>query len=337
MKALTVSSGNRDNCLSLIKLIAALQVLWGHAVEHLQLSQPQAVGKLIGYFQGVPIFFIVSGFLIWFSMERCQSVKSFLGKRFWRIYPELWLAVALEIVTIISFYRGWNIKHLALFTITQGTVFQFWTPSSLRGYGCGTPNGTLWTMCVMVQSYIVAWPLHKLFYRKNIKIWIAGLISLIAISVIGKVIVDHIPSDTIIKLYEQTIIRYGWMFFLGYFIAAFKEKMIPVLSRFWYCFLLIGIVPYLTGFDLDAGYHVLKSIFLVCGVVGFAYRFPMLSIKPDISYGIFLYHMIVMNVFITFNLVGSWWYAAGALFITVLLAYASTVTIGKWAAKKKAG
>lgn len=85
-----------SNCISLIKLIAAFQVMYGHIVEHLELSVPEPIANTIWYFNGVPIFFVISGFLIWSSMERSPSYKSYIMKRFWRIYPELWVAVFVE-------------------------------------------------------------------------------------------------------------------------------------------------------------------------------------------------------------------------------------------------
>ena len=134
------------NCLSLIRLLAALQVMFFHLVDHLDLQINPVVSTGLFYFRGVPIFFILSGFLIWFSIERSHNCKQYYLKRFWRIYPELWVAVIVEIISISVLYRKWNALQLGLFTICQGTVLQFWTPSSLREYGCGTSNGTLWTI-----------------------------------------------------------------------------------------------------------------------------------------------------------------------------------------------
>lgn len=125
----------KSNCLSLIKLLAAFQVMIGHLIAHLELPFPKAIGTALSFYNGVPIFFIVSGFLIWLSIGRSVSYGYYIRKRFWRIYPELWCAVVIEIISIIIFYRGWNPKDLLAFTFTQGTILQFWTPDSLRGYG----------------------------------------------------------------------------------------------------------------------------------------------------------------------------------------------------------
>jgi len=55
----------RNNCLTLIKLIAAFQVMLSHVIEHLSLPFPKWAGMILGYYNGVPVFFAISGFLIW--------------------------------------------------------------------------------------------------------------------------------------------------------------------------------------------------------------------------------------------------------------------------------
>ena len=159
---------NRNNCINLIRIIAAFQVMFGHLIEHLELPGNESILHATYFFRGVPIFFVISGFLMWFSIARSRTYGQYLKKRFWRIYPELWIAVLVEICVLVLLYRGWNIKELFLFAFAQGTIFQFWTPDSLRGYGVGTPNGALWTIGVMIQFYIVAWLFYNLMKNRKL-------------------------------------------------------------------------------------------------------------------------------------------------------------------------
>lgn len=94
------------NCLNLIRLAAAFQVVFGHMVEHLGLPINETGLRLVYFLRGVPIFFVISGFLIWSSVERSISYGQYIKKRFLRIYPELWVAVLIEITVLILFYRG---------------------------------------------------------------------------------------------------------------------------------------------------------------------------------------------------------------------------------------
>ena len=45
--------------------------------------------------------------------------------------------------------------------------------------------------------------------------------------------------------------------------------------------------------------------------------------------------MIIMNVFVNFGLIGRWIYGIAVLFLAVVCALVSTVTVGRWADKKK--
>ncbi len=93
------------NSLTTFKLLAAFQVMWGHYVHHLNLATPQTLNVLIDFFSGVPLFLMLSGFLIWKSIGRSNSYKTYLVKRFWRIYPELWAAIGFEVLTISLLYK----------------------------------------------------------------------------------------------------------------------------------------------------------------------------------------------------------------------------------------
>jgi len=116
--------------------------------------------------------------LIWGSCGRSISYADYLKKRIWRIYPELWMAVIVEMIVLLALYEGpYNWPQTILFVFTQSTLFQFWTPDCLRGYGCGTPNGALWTIGIIVQFYIVAYFLYKKLHAKNLKMWLVGGIS----------------------------------------------------------------------------------------------------------------------------------------------------------------
>jgi len=52
------------NNFDLLRIFAASEVMVGHTILHLDISTPPWLINLIYAFPGVPIFFIISGFLI---------------------------------------------------------------------------------------------------------------------------------------------------------------------------------------------------------------------------------------------------------------------------------
>lgn len=157
------------NSLSLFRYLACANVLYGHLTYHLKYPLPSFIGDILSLFPGVPIFFFLSGFLIWNSIYRTPDFKKYLTKRIFRIYPELWICVIIEMLAIFFTYD----RHIPwttylTFGITQGTLFQFWTPEVLRGWGVGVPNGSLWTITVIVQFYVLVWLVRRFFYRLSL-------------------------------------------------------------------------------------------------------------------------------------------------------------------------
>ena len=324
----------KTNSLNLIRILAALQVFLGHTAVHLNFEPLQLLTKPLAIIQGVPVFFLISGFLIWNSLNRDNSLKSFAQKRILRLYPELWGGVLLSVITILFLYgESLNWPQFIAWILTQSTVLQFWTPDCLRGYGCGTPNGSLWTIGVMVQAYVVIWFFHKVLHKKSIARWIVVLVIAIALNISTPYIGNYVP-EIIVKLFGQTFLPYIWIFVFGAMICEYFNQWKDGLMRYWWIFLIISAVITFTGFDLGT-YGTLKVLSLVPAVIGFAYKFPKLNIKKDISYGLYIYHMVVVNVLIEFDLTGSVLYVILALIVSVMMAFISYHTTGTLYRKQK--
>lgn len=101
-----VSSIKNNNSLSLFRLLACLQVMLCNHMPHLMgVHLPVGIHDFINLFHGVPVFFILSGLLIWNSVQNSGSFKVYFSKRILRLYPELWVCLAVELLSIIIFYN----------------------------------------------------------------------------------------------------------------------------------------------------------------------------------------------------------------------------------------
>ena len=150
-----------SNNFDLIRLFSATQVAISHITGHLGFENKFL--SILSLFPGVPIFFFVSGFLIYGSYAQSKTnVKSntnFFVKRFLRLYPELCLCIALSLLSIWQSGYFYNVEfQLGSFTVwimSQATFFQFYNPEFMRGYGVGVLNGSLWTISVELQFYLL--------------------------------------------------------------------------------------------------------------------------------------------------------------------------------------
>lgn len=312
----------RDNCFNFVRIVAAIQVFLGHATFHLELDISPLCHDLLMCLRGVPIFFVLSGFLIWNSIGREDNFSHFLKKRIGRLYPDLWGGVMLNAaVMLVLYWSSIRLFPFLLFQFTQSTIFQFWTPDSLRGYGCGTPNGALWTTGVMLQSYIVLWYIYRYLHKNSLYKQLAAVSLFAMFNIVTPLFKPFVPI-IIYKLFLQTFIPYIWLFFIGAFVSEHFEVLITYLKRYWLVLFIISVIASLTHIDLGI-YETIKSTFLGLAIIGFGYAYPKIRINKDYSYGLYIYHMIVINVFIELGLIGHWWHVLIAFAISILLAVIS--------------
>lgn len=241
------------------------------------------------------------------------------------------MAVLFEIVSIVVLIQhpiSW--PFWGTFAFTQGSFLQFWTLEFLRGYGCGCPNGALWTICMIIQYYLVAYPLQRWLIDKPVRTWSLLLGLSIVIGILSKPLVPILPM-MVGKLYDQLIFRYFWLFFLGAFVGRYSKDVLPYIKKCFLLLLLLFGVMMFSNIDITIGhYGVIRSSLFCLGALGLAYVCPWLNVKIDISYAMYIYHMIVVNIFIELGLTGLKLYLAGAVIIVLIVSFVSTLTIGQF-------
>lgn len=126
------------------------------------------------------------------------------------------------------------------------------------------------------------------------------------------------------------------MFLLGAMLSNYFEQIVSYLKKWWYVFLIVSLLCVVTGIDVNADtYGIVRCGSLISGLIGFAYAFPKINLRIDISYPLYLYHMTVVNVMLQLGYSGKRIHLLIAIIISFLLAFVSTETIGKVAGKIK--
>ncbi len=340
------------NNFDLIRIFAALQVVFTHALEHLQINNAflQSLNDhVLQYFPGVPIFFVVSGFLIFWSFDRKQnSVVLFYRNRIMRLYPALWLCLLVTSLLLLFAYpfektdllfSGNSLKWIA----AQGTFFQFYTPDTLRFWGVGAPNGSLWTIAVELQFYILV-PLLFFMLKRAAKNWTIVLFFLMLVSLLANFGIGLLVKESLAqKLGSVFILPYFYYFLSG----VFLYKKWPQLSLFFngkfiYWFLLYAIYCLVFGLFLkndissywiSSPFKLLADVLLMCTVLSFAFTNRTLSHRllsgNDISYGVYIYHMLVINTFLYLGWQGESEFLFMVLGASIICGYFSWIIIEK--------
>lgn len=336
------NKNHRQNNFDLIRLLAALQVLIIHGFEHLKLDTTPI--EWLQIFPGVPIFFVISGFLVSASYERSNTIYSYATNRILRIYPGLWVCFLLSLLSVFVIYQHPIIWHQAVPWIAAQLSFaQFYNPDFLRNYGVGTLNGSLWTIPVEIQFYICVPIVYFIFNRLNWKrlpifVIFAGLI------IIGQIyqtaIIDK--QNIILKLIGVTAFPYLYMFILGILlqrywlvISLFIRKKVFTLTLIY--FFLAIILPK-SGISVSGNQiNPISAILLGIIAVGLAHTAPSLSQKTlngnDISYGLYIYHMPIINIFVHLEKIHSYYYLGLSILLSIIFAALSWSLVEKPALK----
>lgn len=327
--------------------MAALQVLIYHALTHFDLNSvyQEKVKAIIAYFPGVPIFFTISGFLIYKSIERnSHDLKRYFKNRLIRIFPALFICLLFTISLLliskeISFSNFFT-SSFWLWVAAQLTVFQFYKMPSLTSWGVGHPNGSLWSISVELQYYfflpllflsIFKWRKTRLV--ENIVFLSLGLLSLLFASYQKIVILESEMAGNIMGV---ILFNYLYFFCIGILIYInfdFLSKFFKNWGLLW----VGSFIAYMLVFRNWLGlfdnvyevsfYGVLGATLLAFATISLTYTAPSLSNKllqgNDISYGIYIFHMPIFNYFINQQKEISWEKLIFICAIVICVAYLS--------------
>ena len=262
----------------------------------------------------VNFFFTLSGFLITYLLlleikkTGTISIKQFYLRRVFRIWPLYFLVVAIGFfIFTILYKRVMHGSSYFTFNTFQGLLcFLFFLPNYMAvNYQVGLLY-PLWSIGVEEQFYLFWAPLVKLF-RKNI------IVFLILFAVISTIFYSLIYNQHIVfsekiqkflltqKFFEMAIgslfayiiyKKYDW-----YNTSVFSSKPIQLII------LVIILWHYTIGFSFSGSllFKIACSIlygFLILNVSVITHKLldldnPLLNYLGVISYGLYMYHMIV--------------------------------------------
>jgi peptidoglycan/LPS O-acetylase OafA/YrhL len=285
-------TAGRDNNTQLLRLLAATGViafhsraLSGHWGDHplFQLSGDVNLGTL-----GLNCFFVLSGFLVTQSWLRRPHLPAFLAARALRIYPALFVAVALSILLGgLSSALPWDrfltdpvtlayARHNAL-----GWRVEYLLPGAFKtNLFPDAVNGSLWTLPVELRLYVGVAILGVCGVLARRNVHAITLTALLALFIVKP---DWLPLPT----RDKAVFELALLFALGSFAYVWRDR-IP---------LSLGVVIASSAAYLWNPGGLMRGIgfalFMAYAVLVFAYhprvRLPRLNRGGDYSYGLYVY------------------------------------------------
>ena len=330
---------NRNNFFDYIRLYASFQVLIYHGSSALDYKVPELISIIFSY-KGVPIFFALSGFLVTISwINSAFNLKKYFISRCLRIFPALWISALISFLLLLIFGKykfAFSLKGL-FWLLSQASFFTFWNPDELRDFGTGVVNGSLWTISVELQFYILVPLLIGIFiFLKKKFTWLISSLSLIIIASLSVSINHFIPSlppgdgstakesSLLIKLLYVSFAPHLCTFIMGMLLALIVGYVGQKISSRYFLFfgilmLSIDNIPFIN----DSISLWIYPIYTALIFVGIGLISNPLPIKFDISYGLYLYHMLVANFILNINQFYQLNISYIYFFLSIVLAFAS--------------
>lgn len=284
-----MKSNENDRLLALdsLRAIAALAVLFYHytrGYEHVVGPHIQPVPSVEFGYLGVDLFFVISGYVIAWTLQRSSSLADFAFGRIARIYPA-YLAGAV-ITGIVIFGFGFNPTHIQTGDIAWNTIIGL--PQLVNAQNL---DASYWTLGLEVSFYVMAaiatcW-LPKMRFEISCLAWLAA-------SLVVRVL---LPEHT--RLALLLVSNYSPLFVAGAMLFALSPVMQP--SRLTFVTFAAAIVMCFVGADpywlrpaSGAGLCLFVGL-VFCAASG---RLTFLNFRPLVvvgqaSYSLYLIHQIV--------------------------------------------
>lgn len=248
----------------------------------------------IGAF-GVGIFFLISGFVIPFSLVKMNRLQ-FLTARFFRIYPTYFsaLALPLAIVWFVSHFYGnpfpWDFRTIiANFTLMH-PLFNYESIDLVN-----------WTLSIELKFYIVAAVIAPFIRRANI----SPLLILAALVVAVNVFTSEIPPSQWSRFNLRGLV--GEFVYIPYMMIGvlFNYSIrgrIGILNFVLSAAVLFGVFFLAWKYSIQAAYlmSAMPSYGLALALFGSAYLFRnffrpnrILDFFADISYPLYIVHSLL--------------------------------------------
>lgn len=320
----------RIEVLDALRGVAVLSIVLMHYTTNFRtiygLSNTETFDFKYGYL-GVQLFFMISGFVIFMTLDNVKSSKEFIVKRFVRLYPTYWLCILITLAVI--YFSDFDKLKVNLSDIPWNfTMFQdFFTPYiTIRHI-----DGVYWSL--MPELFFYGFMLTLYHFKLFNHIKIIGFIWLL-ISVIYYTLDLHaFKLGIIFNLRWSPFFFAGIMFYILWRDNNEKKKIEN------YILILFSLLSYLiiNLFKIEGSLEsnnvegFVVSLFFIFFLLFVNHKLDFLGkIKPllflgKISYPWYLLHQnigyIILYFLFTFSEFNSIYILLIPMAITILLAY----------------
>lgn len=326
---------NRGNNFNLIRLVAAVAVIYGHTFAITGHGPIDIFLQYVGFkFIGgvaVDVFFIISGFFITSSFLNSKNIKYFCISRVLRIYPALIVCIFLTVFILGPIFTNDNNyftnvgtwRYLMVNASGIDTLYDL--PGVFDKLVIKGVNGSLWSIAVEIKSYIIILLLGiiTILIRKELFNFLFFLLC----------IISYFEPSIFESIFKYENHRHVvFMFIIGSFIYINKDKFI--LNPYILLFLLFFAATQHGTENFKFAYMILLPY--VVFYIAFLPEFKLFNKLGDYSYGCYLYGWIIQQIVFSINpLISNYEHVIYSVLLSVLMGILSWHLIEKHTLKLK--
>jgi peptidoglycan/LPS O-acetylase OafA/YrhL len=303
-----------ENNFTLLRLMLALLVVLGHFKLLSGTAYPVFPFNLAD--AAVDSFFVVSGFLITLSYERCHGLWSFYVRRVFRLYPMYLCVVLLQTALMLTLLPNGpfselpsTMRYLATNMLLANFV-QYDIGGVLSGLRNPGINPSLWTLKIEIGFYLIV-PLIYVATRR----WGWMVLAMIfAASIVYSFEMLHLGD---VRLARQLPGQLQF-FVVGMALALYGRRLHvhPLVSAaiavgFFAAWSVIEPIP-----------PGVRPVVVAAFVFSFAFFLPIVRLESDMSYSVYLLHgPLLQSVILIGVFRDKLWFLAVVLCVVLGLAF----------------
>lgn len=190
----------------------------------------------LGYL-GVQLFFIISGFVILMTLERCESLLEFGKRRWFRLFPAM-LAASLIVLAYDKGIGSGPFSDRTAADLIPGLIFV--SPElihSLTGYNLQSMDGQFWSLYVEVCFYVI---FGAVYFLAGTSVAIRAIFSIYVVSLLAALLSSHGVGGS---LFARASAALDWMGFgwFGWFVSGSLFYLYQKEQRPLYLWAAIGM------------------------------------------------------------------------------------------------
>lgn len=231
---------------------------------------------------GVQFFFIISGFVIFMTLERCGSLIEFWLRRFARLYPAYIVAMALTFC--VSNSIGPN-----EFASTPADFLVGLTLATPFVAGARFVDQVYWSLVIELQFYIVIGLIYVAAIKRFSAAWALYVGAVLACWLVGKSYGLHVLVSLANRAFLLPYLAHFTLGIAFYFRYSGRE-------RSWRALALVALLTYvIVAGRAPSAWHAAHALMVLLFVLFLWGKLGWLAIQPlrflgEISYSLYLIH-----------------------------------------------